>query len=84
MKIDQDGYGARMFFFYASDYVVKGFEIGMIGMAHIDAEHIHTGQKQLLDHFFGVGRRPQCCDDLRLSLPSHVFTPSLFLLFVIV
>jgi hypothetical protein len=42
-----------MLFLYSANDIITRFEIWMIGMAHVDAEHVNTSQEELFDHFLG-------------------------------
>lgn len=45
----------------------------MIGMAHIDAEHIDTRFKQAVDHLTLLRGRPQGGDDFDTATAAHTF-----------
>jgi hypothetical protein len=71
LQVDHDGDGAGVLLLDGADVFVTRLEVVVIGVAHVDAEHINTGEKQLLDHLRRGRGRAQGCNDLGLTLASH-------------
>ena len=54
----------------------------MLGVAHVDAEDIHTGHEQFLDHLRGGGGRTEGGDDLDFPVAAHaIYCPCALVVF---
>ena len=71
LQIDQDADRPAMFRFHVADVRYQFAHPLMVGMAHIDAEHVGAGPKQLADNSAIARRRTERRDDFGAPLPSH-------------
>src|SRR3546814_9012593 len=67
LKISQNGCGAAKFLFQGADRCNPRRMIGMVAMAHIDAESIGSGKIKFADHLRAIAGRTQRCQYFDLA-----------------
>src|SRR5690606_15426024 len=76
LKISQNANRAAQFLFHIANALDEGAHQVMVGMTHIDAEHIRACLKQLADDGFLTRRRTQRGENLDLAVALHgLFVP---------
>ncbi len=71
LQIDQNGDRPPHIGFYRPYGLHQGGEMGVIGMAHIDAEHVRARDEEGTDLFLSVAGRPQRGHNLGFAAASH-------------